>query len=259
MSRRRKTYTSPNLLNSKGTKIVLTRELHPEVLPHHTAVIKFIASLHIPGIDPLPTDEATHVTLLRSDTVRNFYLQRLQSTSIIDTNDLLDLEYQLNKTLGAEAPSAKVQDDFGPLRVDDSDRLVVDLKDSNELQIDRCRILSGLSEVLQLKRFSPKDIDDLLDPVDPVIPIATVDRRILGKDFEHLVYDPVQYLHDEALVRLDVTPLPVDTYIPTALPLGNLGVRAVTMQPDTTSYLEEHFPDVEFDERNIIKDRIEYA
>lgn len=247
MAKKQKTYTPPSIINPNGMQVTFTREIHQEVVSDYYSVIKFIAGIGITGLELLPKTHTTQVTLLHSETARQYFSQRQNNRSVLDTDDLLDLEYALNGLLGEEAPVVAVQDELAPLRIDENDRLVLDLKDANDLQVDRCRILRGLTEVIQSKKINARDIDALLDPVAPTIPIATVDRRILGTDFDAFSANPVQYLYDESVARLDETViLPIDVYLPAALPLGKLSVRAIPKQVKTPR-LEEHFPDIAFD------------
>jgi hypothetical protein len=247
MSKRRKSYTSPSIINPTGMHVALRREIHPEVAPRYDSVIKFIAGLQLTGIDVLPRQDTAAVTLLHSETVRQFFSQRQNSQTTLDTDDLLDLEYELNKLLGDEAPFIALEDEQNPLRVDEHDRLVIDFKETIDLQIDRCRVLSGLTKIIQSRNLNAKDIDGLLNPVAPSIPIATIDRRVLGDRFEDIVHDPSRYLDDESMVRLDRTVFPINTYIPLALPLGNISVGVTPKNTVRTTTLVEHFPDISFD------------
>lgn len=244
MSKKRQAYT-PTHINPEGVRIAFARELHGDVLPQVSEVIKFIANLHITGLDVLPKSQATEVTILQNETVRRYFMQRKNDKFVLDTDDLQDLAYRIHIKHGDDTPSLAVWDSTSPFSVDDNDTLVVDLTNSNELQIDRCRILSAISDTIGTRALTPEDIDALIDPTYPTLPIATVDKRLMGENYDDFVLDPMGYLLDKGLEHTDTDNNPLQQ-IPRILPLGKLSIHAVPQRKPSTP-LPEYFPGADFD------------
>jgi hypothetical protein len=244
MSKRRRSY-EPSYINPQGFRIAFNRDVQGDIAANITNVSKFIATLGIPGLSVLPKSEMTKVTILHNETVRRYFMQRQNSKRVLDTADLEDLAYKFHLEHGDAIPTIPVYDTTAPFRVDEDDTLVIDLANSNELQIDRCRILQAISDAVGSKTLSPEDIDTLIDPELPILPIATIDKRLMGSAYDDFAMDPTGFMHEEILFdsSIDTTPL---SMIPDVIQLGKLSIQPVSKRKPL-SPMPEYFPDIEFD------------